>query len=57
MEDGSCEGCFYAVPTVLDDDDVGMKCHRYPPTIVVYEGEMTQVTVDAINRCGEYKKE
>lgn len=57
MKDGTCEGCFYALPTVTDDQDITMKCRRYPPVIVVLNDEPVQMRPDATDRCGEYKAE
>lgn len=55
MQDSNCDGCFFATPTVTDDAELGVKCHRFPPVIFVLEGEVTQTFPDAYDKCGEYK--
>lgn len=57
MIDGTCDGCWYAVPTISDDQQPMVKCHRFPPAIFVHEGEVAQAFPDASDRCGEYKTE
>ena len=54
MDDKDCGGCLHATPTVTDDDDVTMKCRRYPPVLFILDGELTQTFPDAYMRCGEY---
>lgn len=55
MIDGDCEGCIFALPTVTDDEDVTVKCRRYPPALFVLDGIVTQSFPDASERCGEYR--
>jgi len=58
MIDGSCDSCVWAVPTVTSDEDLIFKCRRYPPQVFALDGiHVTQTFPDAVNRCGEYKKQ
>lgn len=58
MEDGTCDGCFYAVPTVADDEEFHKTCRRFPPTVVSDgDGEMVMSFPDARRRCGEFTQE
>lgn len=57
MNDGSCDGCYFALPTVTDDKDVLVKCRRFPPAVFVKDGELWQAFPDAEFRCGEYVRE
>jgi len=55
MIDGTCDGCIYCLPTVTDDGDITTKCRRYPPVLLVQNGEIIQTFPDASDKCGEYK--
>ena len=57
MIDGTCEGCIYEVLTITDDNEPHTKCKRFPPTLLVQDGEIIQTFPDASDRCGEYKEE
>jgi hypothetical protein len=56
MIDGDCDGCMFAFPTVTDDEDVILKCRRFPPVLLVADNQPVQMFPDAVNRCGEYKE-
>lgn len=56
MIDGNCNRCFYAVPTISDNNQPMVKCKRFPPVqLVLSDGEVVQSFPDAHERCGEYK--
>jgi hypothetical protein len=53
----SCATCRHSQPTITDDDDQPiLKCHRYPPTLFVLDGELTQAWPDANHVCGEWQQ-
>ena len=56
---GQCDTCAFGVPCMLDEGEVVLKCHRFPPVIVVLDGEVTQVLpqVDELDWCGEWLEE
>lgn len=51
-----CMECRWALPSVSDDPDEGvvLKCRRYPPQLLVLNGELAQASPDAVTRCGEF---
>jgi len=54
----TCDGCLYAHPAITDEeDDIVMKCRRFPPTVFVFEEDVHQMFPDANTRCGEYKSD
>jgi hypothetical protein len=52
----TCGQCSHAQPVISDDESEGpiLKCHRYPPTLFVLDGEVTQAFPDAVDACGEW---
>lgn len=49
MIDTNCEGCFYALPAIGDDEiEVIMSCRRYPPMLMVLDGVLVQMFPDRI---------
>lgn len=57
MDDVSCSGCYFSVPTVTDDEQLTTKCRRYPPALVMVNGDLMQAFPDASHICGEYRPE
>lgn len=61
MIDG-CVNCRYSrvdhEPDQGFDDGPLLRCHRYPPTLVVIDGEPAQILPDvrADDWCGEYRQ-
>lgn len=55
MEDDTCNGCVYAVPQFGDDEELLLRCRRYPPTVLAFNEEIAQTFPDANMRCGEFK--
>lgn len=52
----SCEDCRFAVPSITDDGEPLMFCHRYPPQLFVDDdGELAQSYPEAHNGCGEHE--
>jgi hypothetical protein len=50
-----CFVCRHSRPTITDDDgEPILKCHRYPATLFVLDGELTQTWPDAVEICGEW---
>ena len=51
----NCDGCVYAHPIITDDtNQPALKCHRYPPRLFVWDGQLTQSLPDATDWCGEW---
>lgn len=51
-----CTGCKFAFP-MISDDDLVIKCRRYPPQIYVVDDVVCQTFPDTHHRCGEYKSQ
>lgn len=55
MTDPTCESCKHSRPTITDDFEPLLKCHRYPPQLFVLAGVVNQAWPDANEPCGEYQ--
>jgi hypothetical protein len=50
-----CSTCQHSRPTLTDPpEEPILKCHRYPPVLLVLNGELLQSWPDAVEPCGEY---
>lgn len=51
--------CRFSEPSLVDGDEPVLKCHRYPPVLLVFEGEPTQAVVQVTEDdwCGEWQAE
>lgn len=49
-----CIGCIHAHMDMDGMEDILLKCRRYPPQVLVVDGEVAQTFPDANQRCGEY---
>lgn len=53
----SCDTCRHASPAIADDgQDLLLHCRRYPPTIIVVDGDVAQTwpTMQGTDTCGEW---
>jgi hypothetical protein len=48
----------WSTPTVSDITEEGplLKCRRFPPGLLVLDGEIVQALPDASNPCGEFSR-
>lgn len=55
----SCSNCQHSVLGFSDVESEGplLKCHRYPPTLLVVAGEIAQAFPDAYEVCGEHSEQ
>ena len=51
-----CQVCVHSRPVISDVAAEGplLKCYRYPPVLVVINGEPVQLHPDADESCGEW---
>jgi hypothetical protein len=51
-----CATCKHSEPVLSDIETEGplLKCRRYPPTVLVLDGEVIQAFPDASDPCGEW---
>jgi hypothetical protein len=56
LVDAECAQCRFSRPTISDNPEEGpiLKCHRYPPTLMVIDDEVIQAYPDANEWCGEF---
>ena len=54
----SCSDCAYADPAVGDDDSVFVRCRRFPPYLIVLNGQpiVAWPQVDSEGWCGEWRE-
>lgn len=51
-----CMNCRFSRPALSDEDnELMLKCHRYPPVLLVLDGDVIQAYPDAAEWCGEWR--
>ena len=52
-----CSVCIFSRVAVSSVEEEGplLKCHRYPPVVIVFDGDVTQTLPDAEEWCGEWR--
>jgi hypothetical protein len=52
----TCAECAHSRPALTDvENEPILKCHRYPATIFVFDGEIAQTYPEADEPCGEWR--
>lgn len=57
MQAKECSDCIHSRVTVSDVEEEGpiLKCHRFPPVMMVINSQVVQGYPDADQYCGEWK--
>lgn len=52
----TCANCIHSTPVLSDHPHEGpiLKCHRYPPVLIILDGDVSQAHPDAYEVCGEH---